>query len=293
MGTNNPILIKHDSGGNPLLGATVVGGTFSSNSSSSFLTVSIDSNNIVYVGGYSQGGSYYFNSSSSTLRLATSINTSSRCAIIVAYDSFLSANWAKNSVLSNGTSEATFNSIKVSNDNSVYAAGYQKTTYPITYGTGINLTGINSGSNAILVKYASDGSVIWATTPTSGSSASEFKSIDIDANGDIVAAGTQQGNTIMTYGPNVNLTGSSTTGNNLTLIKYLSGGTPKWAKSVNGPGNMSTEYRSVCLDPNGKINAAGMAGATGTTYALGADVSLTVSSGFAGDNPIITQYLDQ
>jgi hypothetical protein len=138
------------------------------------------------------------------------------------------------------------------NGNVIFTGNFQGTS--VTFDT---TTLSNNGSlfayHTFLVKYAPDGTVIWA------------KSIDGNDNRVPYAATDANGNVILTgFFSNANITiGTTTLTNNsiggggldIYIVKYAPDGTMLWAKSGGGPGN---DFPSgICTDASGNVYITG------------------------------------
>ncbi|WP_010260812.1 hypothetical protein, partial [Treponema primitia] len=138
--------------------------------------------------------------------------------VLVKYDTAGTAQWAK--TVSAGAGRSIFYSVMVDGNGNVYAAGSQFGTGTFTYGTGVSATGTSITENVVLVKYDTVGTAQWAKTVTAGADPSIFTSVAVDESGNVYAAGAQFGTGTFTYGPGIDATGSSSTGNNVVLVKY-------------------------------------------------------------------------
>jgi hypothetical protein len=195
--------------------------------------------------------------------------------------------WAR--TVSSGSGDSFFQSVAVDSSGNVYAAGYQYGTDTYTYGTGISAQGSSSRNNALLVKYNSSGTALWARTVSSGDGNSSFFSVAVDSSGNVYAAGSQSSYTsVYTYDTGVSAQGSSSQ-DNVVLVKYNSSGTALWARTVSS-GNGATSFQSVAVDSSGNVYAAGYQSGdtTITTYTYGTGVSAKGSS--LTRNAVLVKY---
>jgi altronate dehydratase len=270
----NVVLVKYNSGGTAQWAKTVSTG----NDDSFFSSVAVDSSGNIYTAGYQKGTGVYTYGTGVTAR-GSSTNGN---VVLVKYNSGGTAQWAK--TVSTGDDQSLFTSVAVDASGNIYTAGYQKGTGVYTYGTGVTAQGSaynnnvdsSSGSNVVLVKYDSSGTAQWARTVSTGNDPSRFSSVAVDSSGNIYAAGSQRGTGVYTYGTGVTARGYSTYAN-VVLVKYNSGGTAQWAKTVVSTGNDVSSFSSVAVDSSGNIYAAGSQGGTGV-YTYGTGVTAQGSS---------------
>jgi hypothetical protein len=228
-GSNDAFLAKYDSAGTKLW--TKVLGTVTTETNSIVeraYGVSIDSNNNVYITGFTQGS------------LDGQTNAGGNDAFLAKYDSAGTKLWTK--VLgtvttdSNSISEVAY-SVAIDSNNNVY----------ITGSTTGNLDGeTHAGSyDAFLAKYDSAGTKVW--TKLLGTSANEFSHVvAIDSNNNVYITGSTSGN----------LDGQTNAGgNDAFLAKYDSAGTKVWTKLL---GTSATEYSNgVAIDSNNNVYITG------------------------------------
>ncbi len=140
------------------------------------------------------------------------------------------AQWSK--TVTTGSDQSSFSSVAVAPDGlAVYAAGYiYGTGGNYTFDPGVIATGTYSGSNAVLVKYGTNGAAQWAQT-VAGSNVSSFSGVSVASDGSVYAAGSIYGTGTYTFGTGVTATGPSN-GYNLVLVKYSSSGVAQWARTV-------------------------------------------------------------
>jgi hypothetical protein len=152
--------------------------------------------------------------------------------------------WAKGAP-SNGVSEGWANCLDANNN--LYVAGpYDGPT--IIFGT-YTLTNIGS-ANSFLVKYDSNGNVLWARND-GGSNRDYHYSVSADASGNVFVVGYFESPTMIvgTY----TLTNSG--GSDIYLIKYDTNGNVLWAKSA---GSINNDWGlSVSTDPSGNAIIGG------------------------------------
>jgi hypothetical protein len=186
--------------------------------------------------------------------------------------------------VSAGGNSSWFNAVAYDGSGNTYAVGGQYGTGTYTYGSQ-SISGTNATMNAVIVKYDSTGTAVWARTISAGTGYSIFYAVTVNSNGKIVAAGEQSGTSTFTYGSQ-NTTGTSAF-SNATLVQYDSGGTVQWARTVSSGTNNSVFqaiYPSVSF---GVVTVVGYQKGAGS-YQYGAQTI----AGTGGDNAIIIRYND-
>jgi outer membrane protein assembly factor BamB len=247
------------------------------NNNSYFSAVTADSSGNVYAAG-GQSGTGNYNYGSGTITGTYSHEN----AVLVKYDSSGTAQWAK--TVTAGSNNSWFNAVAVDSSGNVYAAGYQYDTGTYIYGSGVSVAGTYSEENAVLVKYDSSGTALWARTVTAGSNISEFNAVAVDSSGNIYAAGHQNGTGNYNYGSGT-ITGTYSH-ENAVLVKYDSSGTAQWAKTVT-TGSSASRFNATVVDSSGNIYAAGYQYGTGN-YNYGS--GNIAGTGSVGDNAVLVKY---
>ena len=174
-------------------------------------------------------------------------NTGSGDAFVVKYDASGNVVWAKSS---SGNNEEWPNGINVdANGNVLLTGGFYSTT--ATFG-GITLTRAGAATDMFIVKYDSNGNVLWAKNSLGNHDSGEGFDVVTDNSGYIfVTGGFNSGSLI--FG---NLSVTSVGGTDVFLVKYDPAGNTIWAKSYGGSGHENGT--SLCLDPQGNIYAGGI-----------------------------------
>lgn len=154
-----------------------------------------------------------------------------------------------------------FSGVATDGVGNVYAVGYISAHASYSFADNVTVTGVGQNSNAVLVKYDRSGTALWARTVTTQSSDdgySFFRSVAIDANGNIYVTGVIDNGTY-SFGPGVTVQGSDSdymnVSRNVLLVKYDSSGRALWAHSSTGPA--ATEFKSVAVDAVGNAYAVG------------------------------------
>jgi hypothetical protein len=242
-----------------------VGSSDSSFNGVSFNSVFAASDGTVYAAGYIYGtGTYDFGNSVTATGAYGYYNP-----VLVKYSSSGFAQWAQ--TVTSGNDKSSFNSISVSSDGSVYAAGYINGTGTYDFGNGVTANGTYMFDNIVLVKYNSAGVAQWAQTVTAGSSNSSFNSVSVASDGSVYAAGYIMGTGTYNFGNNVTSTGTSRYYNPI-LVKFSSYGLAQWAQTVTA-GSEQSSFNSVSVAVDGSVYAAGYIGSG--TYDFGNSVTAT------------------
>ncbi len=250
-GAGDMFLIKYDATGN-LLWAKNAGGSGLDCGNS----VCTDAAGDVFVTGFTQSPSITFGST--TL-------TNPGGMFIAKYDANGNALWAKGA----GTDAISY-SVSADAAGNVFATGEFRPS--IAFGT-TTLSNSGFGYDVFLVKYDTNGNVLWAKNPV-GANTDECYSVSADVSGNAFITGYFSSPTI-TFG---STTLTNTVASDLFLAKYDANGNVLWAKGVSGTGQNSY---SVSADPNGNVFMTGYFrspalafGATTLTNSGGADLFL-------------------
>jgi len=258
-----------------------------------FSAVAVDSSGNVYAAGGQNGkGTYTYGTGVSAQGTNSNFHDNipfmGNNVVLVKYNSSGTALWAR--TVSTGVNDSGFSAVAVDSSGNVYAAGSQNGNGTYTYGTGVSAQGANStiygrGSNAVLVKYNSSGTALWARTVSTGDNDSGFSTVAVDSSGNVYAAGSQSGNGTYTYGTGVSAQGTCS-GSNVVLVKYNSNGTALWARTVS-TGDNGSGFSAVAVDTSGNVYAAGSQRGAGTyTYGTGVSAQGTYSD----RNVVLVKY---
>ncbi len=198
------------------------------------------SGNIIVVG--------YFSSPTITFGSTTLTNTSSSFDMfIVKYDPSGNVLWAK-SAGGNDTDWAS--SITTDASGNIIVVGVFSS--PITFGS-TTLTSPTTSFDMFIVKYDTDGNVLWAKS-AGGNSLNLATYVDVDASGNILISGYFFSGTGTIIFGNTTLTGTSLS-DDIFIVKYDANGNVLWAKSAGG--GFSDEAYSVVIDANENIFITG------------------------------------
>ena len=270
-GSYNAVMVKYDAAGAALWARSVSAGS----GNSFFAWAASDSSGNVYASGCQAGTGTYTYGSQSIAGTSGGNN-----AVLVKYDSSGTALWAR--TISAGSSNSDFYNVAADSSGNVYAAGYQTGTGTYSYGSQ-NAAGTAAGANAVLVKYNSSGTEVWARTVVAGTGDSYFYAVAADSSGNVYVAGSQTGNGTYTYGSQ-SAAGTSSTANVL-LVKYDPSGNALWARTLSG-GSSDALYFSVLAAGTDGVYAAGYQ--TGAAvYSYGSRSAAGTSS---GTNVVLVKY---
>ena len=238
-GSNDIYIVKYDASGN-IIWAKNAGG----NGQDIAESVVTDSTGNILIAGY-------FASSSITFGSTTLTNAGSCDMFIVKYGSNGNVLWAKSaggSFLDFAQSVSTD-----ANGNILVAGSFNSST--ITFGS-TTLTNVGSNTKDLfLVKYDSNGNVLWAEG-AGGTSHDEANSVSTDVSGNVYIAGSFSSSSI-TFGSTTLTNPGPSSKADMFLVKYDASGNVLWAKSVVGSGSSTDYATSVTADISGNIYVAG------------------------------------
>ena len=280
---NNAIMVKFNQDGNALW-AKAVSGSLSNN----FTSIAIDSNDNIYVVG-SVAGNGAFNYGGSVTS-ARGISPSNNNGILLKYNSEGVAQWARLATASTySTKSNEYKDVAVDKSDNVYVVGYQfNASY--TYGSISVTSGSDTWQSPLLMKYKSNGDIIWAKSSETGSATASFTAAAVDSNGNIYVVGIQTNNKVIyRTSSEVSATGAHTI-NNAVLVKYNSGGVAQWARTATITGDADQSwFDDITVDSSNNIYVAGRQRGSGSfKYSSGAK---GVSGGYSdGYNAVLIKY---
>ena len=270
----NIALVKYDTSG-AATWARSGGGT----GSSSFRAVATDASDNVYAAGSQDYNiSYTYGTQS-----VSGSNTSGSNVLLIKYDTNGNALWARSG--GSPTAGSAYKAVATDSSGNIYAAGYQDVNTTFTYG-GQTATATGGGNSVLLVKYDTNGNVLWARTG-GGTNTSYYSGVAVDSSGNIYAAGLQ-GFGSFTYGTQ-SVSGGGSQGN-ILLVKYDSSGNVLWARSCSTAatgGNMN-EFTSVSVSSSGDIYAVGFQSGS-ITYTYGSQ-TVAGTNGIGTSNALVVKY---
>lgn len=271
----NVVLVKYDSDGNAQWAKSVLTGA----AASSFYSVTIGSDGIYAAGSIFNTGEYDFGTATTPVKVSAA--GSSRNGLLVKYDFNGNAVWARSTSLAPGFN--CFESVAAGSDG-IYVTGLIRNNGTYQFGDKTVIGGYASNDNALILKYDTDGNVLWAKSPSPAPNESDFLSVAVGSDG-IYAAGYTYGSGEYTFGTQI-VKGAYAGGNNLLLVKYDTSGNALWARSTEAAPESSIYY-SVAAGSDG-ICTAGSIDNGSTAYNFGNDKTLTNVSSHA--NALIVKY---
>ncbi len=278
-GSSHAVLVKYDSNGTAQWARTITSAT----NQSSFENLAVDNSGNIYAVGYQNGNA--------AVSYATGINATGPAtgsnAVLVKYDLAGNAQWARSA--NSGASTSAFSSIAKDNAGNIYVTGNQNGNSAFAYGNGVTATGPAAGAaNAVLLKYAPDGTPQWAKTVVTATMSQVFRTIAVLSSGDIYVAGYQAANAAYTYGTGV--TAQSTTPyDNALIVKYNASGTAQWAKTT-VLGDFGSNFGAIVAANNGLLVGCGYQnGNEPITYLPGVEATGNIAGG-ASYTAVIVRY---
>lgn len=272
---NNPILLKVSTAGTAIWGITnSTGGT-----GGQFYAVTTDfAGNIYAVGNHNDNSAYNY------AGIVVSGASPGGNAMIVKFDGAGTGIWGSSPT---AAANATyFQGVATDPAGNAYAAGFQFGNSTVTYGAAVNATGPAVGNNAVVVKYSAAGAPVWANSVVTGAGATQFNAVAVDSASNVFAVGTQVNGGVYDYGSGISVSGFYTLGNNASLIKYDTNGTPLSARSTLGGAGI-TQFSGVAVIPSGNIYTAGIQNSNFTyTY----DTGVTATSPVVASNGQVVKY---
>jgi hypothetical protein len=257
----------------------------------SFQSITVDSSGAVYLAGSGKGGGWSFDGD-----ITVPWNNSDG-PLIVKYSKWNTPEWC--SFISSSHSSATgcFLTLSVDSGGGIYAAGsvYQSNSGPqiVDFGNGVSLTiprrteTGTTGKNALLVRYAADGTAQWVRVPAynqdewsqsnSYTSTRGFSASGILPDGSIVLTGTlnSSGGLASRYylGAGMELVGADNTFP--FLVNYDASGEARWLRGYNFSG--SGGFSSLAIDDEANIAVIGNAEGALRDLATGSSISFNRS----------------
>jgi hypothetical protein len=288
----NAVIVKFSNAGEALWAKTVHRETGATKST--FSRVAADSDGKVYAAGYQDKLSINYGPAIAT-GIAHEEYGSSYNAVLVQYDgSTGAALWAKTTEA--GSANSYFQDVAVDGSGNIYAAGYQVSNGSFTYSgqsvsgphSASEITSTEPGSNALLVQFDRTGTARWAKSMSTDSAAAAtiFYGVAADAQGNVYAAGFQNGSGTFNYG-SASPTSDYVGGFNAVVVKYNSeDGSAPAASSVTGGGNAS-QFNAIAGDGYGNFAAVGSQTGTGA-FNYGENKTATATT--SNENALVVGY---
>jgi len=246
-GNEDMFIVKYDAVGN-VVWAQSAGGAYGDFAFS--VTAAADGSGDIYMTGTFPSASITFGSVT-----VTNTHTGTGDMFIVKYDADGNALWAKNA--GGGGNEAAYSVTSDAAGNS-YITGQYDSPFTITTDTGITTLSDAGGYDVFLVKYSSDGNVLWAQKG-GGSSGDYAYSVAADDSDNSYVTGFFFSPSI-TFG---SITLTTVGGDDMYIVKYDADGNVLWAKNAGG---ISDVAQSVTIDPSGNVYVTGYFGTPTITF---------------------------
>ena len=282
---NNALIVKYNSSGIVQWAQSVADGS----AASEFFDIAVDFSSVYVVG--HQGAGLFTYGIDETQSVTTAGDTNS---VIVKYDFDGRALWARATV--SGSGDSTYFGVAVDSTD-VYAVGYQNDSGPYSYGnTANNVTSTFSGRNAVIVKYNSDGTALWARSTAEGKKGSGFYKAAADSNS-VYVVGYQSGSDTYNFG-NATIVSNDIAGSspndNAVIVKYDSNGNVQWARSTKkGIGvDDSSAFTGIAVNSSGVYTVGRQAGTGAYNYGDGIshDVAGANLAAANSNNALIVKY---
>jgi len=199
-----------------------------------------------------------------------------------------SAAWARS--VASAPTASEFDGVATDGAGNVYVAGAVWGPGSFDFGSGVTVTTVSDGWDALVIRYDASGTPSWVRTVAAGPIRSEFSAVVVDSSGAVYACGFIYGASgSVDFGNGVTLTKSDAF-RNAVLVKYDAAGLAEWAQVVAGDGGDSF-CAGLTVDAAGGVYAVGAVDGTGT-YDFGNDVRVTgVTTGDGFINPPDTAVL--
>lgn len=279
----NAVLIRYSELGNAEW-ATVPS---SGSDDTEFHSVATDGGGNIYVAGTFEGtGSIEFGNGVSVAGSTTGKN-----CLLIKYTSTGTAVWAK--TVAGGSLHSHFNGVATDAAGNVFAAGHFAGAHLFTFGEGVTAQSPNSWDSALIVKYDSEGTALWARTIVAGPATTKYFDVATDAIGNAYVAGMQGTLTaefVYTYDAGVTAASSALTDQiHGVVVKYDSDGSALWARSESNSdfGDAGSTFNAIAATALGDVCAVGYQKNSGTSY-YGSGVSTAGTGG--SENAVAVKY---
>ena len=245
----NTVIVKYNSNGIVQWAKPVVDGI----NDSDFTGIAVDKDGNSYaVGSIAGQDGFDFGGS----RGSVQYNGSSKKAVIVKYTTSGDTQWAKTVVFASDVNE--FSGVSVDEDGNAYAVGSVQNGGSFSFVEGgAGFSGKVAGSNAVIVKYNTDGIAQWERSVEGASSTSSYNGVAADRMGSVYAVGYVYGNGSFNFGGRSEpFPGRGATYGTSVIVKYSTSGIAQWAVPIEAAEG-SSSFDSVAVDILGNVYAAG------------------------------------
>ena len=270
-GSTDAIVVKISTNGTPLWSRRIA--AFNTPGNDQATSISTDSSANVYVAGFCSGGATTVFAANDTDTAFSLANVGGNDIFIVKYDTNGGPLWARR-IAGSGSDQGL--GIATDPSGNVYVTGFctgTATVFANTANTGGNLTGSdlsigNTGSSdAFVVKYAADGLPLWVRR-IGATGADQGMGIATDSSGNAYITGYYTGVSATVFaadGSTAALSLSNTSTNNeVFVVKYLTDGTPSWARRIGGIG--ADQGLGIAADSPGNVYLSGYTSSAALIY---------------------------
>ena len=246
--TRDSFITKYNSGGTPQWVRRIGG---DGNDDINGTIVDLSGNIFVFVA-YSSTSTNVFNADGTPFATLASAGNSD--SLIIKYSSDGTPQWVRR--IGGSNSDSGSNIITDLSGNIIVGINYQSNPVTIFQANGVDtlttFTNASTGSDILIVKYASNGDFVWARR-LGGSNDSDINySLSVDSNGNIIVTGSYTGGTFTIFNAAGNaafdpltIIGGQDDG---FIVKYSPNGTPQWIRKI--AGSVADQPRAI-MDSSG------------------------------------------
>ena len=248
LGSADIIVVKYDPNGNVLWAKQQDAG---GNDEDVTNTITADADgNIIITGGFLSDSITF---GTSTLTNRDSIGRT-RDIFIVKYDPSGNVLWAKQQDAGGSNADNAWGVAADASGNLFVTGHFYSPTMTFGTTTLTNADSSNTNNDMFIVKYDSNGNVLWAKQQDAGGSSSEAgRGVVVDANGSIILTGNFSSPTI-TFGTTTLTTAGSA---DIFILKYDPNGNVLWAKQQDAGGTGVDDALSIAVDASDNVLVTG------------------------------------
>ncbi|MBL4753048.1 MAG: SBBP repeat-containing protein [Flavobacteriales bacterium] len=237
-GSSDIFIVKYNTNGNVIWAQSIMGSAWDHGRS-----ISTDSNGNIFVTGS-------FGSPTLTVGSTSLVNTGVLDLFIVKYDSGGNVLWVKSE---GGSAADGGSSVSADTSGNIYmTGGFSSPT--ITFGsTTLTNTDTSFTSDVFLVKYNTDGNVLWAKS-AGGSYGDAGASVSVDLSGNALVTG-YFGSSSINFDTIAIANSNTDNSNDIFITKYDSSGNVLWAKSA--VGSADEQSFGISTDSSGNVFVTG------------------------------------
>jgi hypothetical protein len=291
-GNIGTFIVKYNTSGTALWATQIGGSGFDSSRS-----ITVDSSSNVYITGFYSANPLIIYNADGNPSGITATKTGSSDAYIVKYNTSGYAQWATHFGGSGNTARGF--GISVDSSSNVYIGGSSYAATVTFYNangspSGITVTNGSSAGVAIVVKYNTSGTALWASS-IDGSGDQRAMSTSVDGAGNVYAAGVYAfSNPLTIYNANGSAFGTTLTpvgSDDTFIVKYNTSGTVQWVTQIAGTGG-DIAY-GISVDSAGNSYVTGAYGSNPVTiYNVGGGIfgTLTRTTPGSGSDVFVVMY---